>query len=73
MADVEEKYTKLGALIGGAIFGFIVFGLLSLRLLQYIDGVFWPIVVAFSGSILGAWCQVKHGDYLWNKILRWWP
>jgi hypothetical protein len=74
MNDPLEKYSRLGAIIGGALLGLVVFGCIALRLFMT-DLLPWPLslLVAISGPFIGAWSQVKRGDTLWKEISgKWW-
>ena len=69
-----DPYERWGAAVGGAVLGFIIVGYLSLRLFRHSDG-FLPLVMACLGACLGAWYQVKYGDYWWKRLagwVRWW-
>jgi hypothetical protein len=74
--DPLEKYELLGAIVGGFVFGFLVFGAIALYLCSSFDlpsGI--ALAVAVLGAIGGAYSQVKRGDTLWEEVSRyrhWW-
>ncbi len=74
MSDPLDKYGRLGAIVGGALLGFLVFGGIALRLFLTYDAPWYlwlPISVA--GPFIGAWSQLKRGDTLWKELSgRWW-
>lgn len=60
----------MGAAIGGAIVGFIVFGYLALRFLESNSGLL-AFVVAALGAFLGGWFQIRRSDWLWHRLTQW--
>ena len=71
----HENYTSLGAIVGGAFVGFIVFGYLSMKLLDGGGSFLFVGIVAVSGAVIGGWFQLRHGDLLWHRLaafFRWW-
>ena len=74
MSDPLEKYTRLGAIIGGALLGLLVSGAIAIRLaLKSYVPWYVSLLVMIAGPIIGAWSQVKSGDTLWkNGSGKWW-
>ena len=64
----HEGYSTLGALVGGAFVGFVVFGYLGMRFFKDADGPLLPLLCAIAGAVTGAIYQFFYGDLLWHKL-----
>jgi hypothetical protein len=74
--DPLEKYELLGAIVGGFVLGFFIFGVFGIYLCTRFD-LHWfiSLAVAIIGAIGAAYSQVLRGDTLWKEITaswRWW-
>ena len=74
MAYKRDKYGLAGAIIGGALLGFVVFGGVAMHLIaRYRVSMFVALCVAIVGAVIGAYSQVKRGDTLWKELTgKWW-
>jgi hypothetical protein len=64
----HQGYSTLGALVGGAVVGFLVFGYLGMRFFKDADGPLLPLACASVGAVVGAVYQVAYGDLLWHRL-----
>ncbi len=74
MSNNLDKYGRMGAIVGGGILGFFVFGGIALRFLGPSNvSLLVSLAIAVAGAIFGAYSQVKRGDTLWKELTgKWW-
>lgn len=73
-SEMRDKWGRRGAVAGGFVLGFFVFGAMAIRFFYSERSWEALFLIALIGAAFSSWCQVRYGNLLWYKLFNrsWW-